>query len=110
LVRCSATTDASPNNPRQLRSTASTAKTETSLPTRSSATNFNAYSWSANLYSKGAEGIIFLKTASILGSTSAILEFGLMRMLTQLVPYLPRKKTVGTGGAYGDLITISLMT
>src|SRR5688572_14996146 len=33
-----------------------------------------------------------------------------MRMLIEFVPYLPRKKTVGTGGAYGDFITMSLIT
>src|SRR5258708_25623445 len=65
---CSATKEAKPKRPRQEMIIANPAKTVASLPICSSDANFEAYSLSANLYSNGADGIIFLKTVSILGN------------------------------------------
>src|SRR3954467_2222538 len=83
FVLCSAIKDASPNNPRQEMNMARKAKMDDSLPICSSAANFKAYSSSANLYSKGAEGIIFLNTASILGKALLALTVGFNLILIQ---------------------------
>jgi hypothetical protein len=59
LVRCSATKEANPNNPRHEMKIARMAKKVANLPMRSSSLNFLAYSSSENLYSNGAEGLCF---------------------------------------------------
>src|SRR5687768_18325235 len=76
FVRCSATKEAKPNNPRQLINMASAAKIADNVPTRSSDANLAACSRSANLKSKGTSGKYLLKTCSICAVDSVKLLAG----------------------------------
>src|SRR4029078_684475 len=82
FVRCSATKDDRPNNPRHEISIASMAKRVDKFPIRSSSENLCAYSSSVNLYSKGLEGLYFLNTVSILDKALFIVTDGFMRTVT----------------------------
>src|ERR1700730_12670812 len=70
LVRCSATKEANPNNPKQEMNMARLAKKVARFPMRSSPENFCAYSSSVNLYWKGLPGLNLLKTGSNLEMAS----------------------------------------
>src|SRR5688572_26430757 len=59
--RASAIYVARPNKPRQDMKMANTAKRLANVAVRFSSANFNAYSSSTNLYSKGYTGLYFLK-------------------------------------------------
>src|SRR6187401_1739372 len=59
LVRCSATNDASPNNPRQEMRIAKAAKNPATVPIRLSSPNFFANSSSAKVDRNGAVGLCF---------------------------------------------------
>src|SRR5450432_1256127 len=99
LVRCSATNEASPNNPRQEMKTARMAKKVERLPIRFSSSNFRAYSSSVNLYSKGAAGLYFLNTASTFASPVFMVADGFKCTMITLAHPVFSKNIVGLTGS-----------
>src|SRR5829696_7414402 len=85
FVRCSATKDASPNNPKQEIKTARMAKKVERFPMRFSSENFSAYTSSVNLNSNGLPGSNFLNTASIFGKAALKGKSGFIRTVIRLV-------------------------
>src|SRR6185312_5257623 len=110
FLRCSATNDARPNNPRHEIKVAKIVKNVASLPSRCWSSNFLAYISSLNLKSNGAPGLYFLNTASILFNASATGTAFLMATVTMPTFSGLHMKIVGVTGLYGDSIIISFTT